>query len=127
MCGRYTLTLPDYESLAHALGVAYVAEHAEAYRPRYNVAPTDVSWVLRVREGKREIVPARWGFVGDGERDASQGPRRINARSETAAQIRPFREAFAKRRCIVPADGFYEWTGEKRDRRPVWFLSLIHI
>lgn len=118
MCARFTLTLPDYDALARALGVDVDLAIAAFYRPRYNVAPTQVHLLLRAEHGKREVVRARWGLVNRWARAA--GPKLINARSETAAVKPAFREAFARRRCVVPTDGFYEWTGEKGERQPIW-------
>jgi putative SOS response-associated peptidase YedK len=119
MCGRYTLTTPDYDTLARALGVVVDPELAALYRPRYNVAPTTVCLVVRERDGGREIVRARWGLVNSWAKDRSAGPKQINARSETAPDKPAFRAAFAKRRCVVPADGFYEWQGAKGARQPI--------
>lgn len=118
MCARFTLTLPDYDALARALGVAIDPELAAFYRPRYNVAPTQVHLVVRADDGTREVVRARWGLVTRWARSA--GPKLINARSETAPVKPAFREAFARRRCIVPTDGFYEWSGAKGERQPIW-------
>jgi putative SOS response-associated peptidase YedK len=131
MCGRFTLTLPDYAALARALGVALEPTYAGLYRPRYNVAPTDTHWILRARDGGRELVAARWGLVNSWSRDMSSGPRQINARSESARTKPAFREAFQRRRCVVPADGFFEWSGTKGHRRPLWYHSeareLLHL
>jgi putative SOS response-associated peptidase YedK len=131
MCGRFTLTYPDYESLANALGVDPNPELSSLYRPRYNVAPTDPHWVLRIKDGKRQLLPAKWGLVNSWAPDMAGGARQINARSETAARSPAFRESFERRRCIVPADGFYEWVGEKKARRPIWYHprdgGLLHL
>jgi putative SOS response-associated peptidase YedK len=111
MCGRVTLTLPDLDEVARLLEAHVSPEHAALYRPRYNAAPTDAHWVMTPG---RELVPASWGFRG------ATGLL-INARSETAERTPAFRDAFARRRVIVPADGFYEWKGPRGDRRPIWF------
>src|SRR5690242_8003949 len=104
MCGRFTLTARDIDEAARAFGADYAREHARLYRPRWNLAPTDSHWMVRLDEaGRRRMVPARFGFVGHG------GPVIINARSETAAVLPTFRQAFSEARCLVPADGFYEW------------------
>jgi putative SOS response-associated peptidase YedK len=121
MCGRFTLTLPDYGTLARTLGVEVDPELAALYRPRYNVAPTDVHVVLRAKGGRREVVLARWGLVSSWAPDRSGAAKQINARSETAAQKPAFRDAFERRRCVVPADGFFEWAGPKGKRRPIWY------
>jgi len=118
MCGRFSLTTPG-ELIAETFGL----EEAPELQPRYNIAPTQP--VLAVRQpapaGERELVPLRWGLLGPGLRDPSQGPPLINARAETAARKPAFREAFRTRRCLVPADGFYEWRRSGSERQPVRF------
>ncbi len=121
MCGRFTLTVPTYEELASALGVAAAPELAAAYRPRYNVAPTDPSWILRARDGKREIVSATWGLVPHFAKSLEGRAKAINARAETIADTPKFRDAFTRRRCVVLADGFYEWKKDGGARQPIWF------
>jgi putative SOS response-associated peptidase YedK len=102
MCGRYTLTV-DQEALSAALGVELLlSDHPS---PRYNVAPTQEAPVLVGGEVRR----LRWGLVPPWTDDPSKGARLINARSETVATKPSFREAFRSGRCLVPADGFYEW------------------
>jgi putative SOS response-associated peptidase YedK len=119
MCGRFTITRRDGNSLAAELGVA--SDSFVDYRPRYNVAPTQMHYIVRIKYENREVVPARWGFVNAGSKDASMASKNINVRSETADKRRGFREAFIERRCVVPADGFFEWTGPKSGRQPTWF------
>src|SRR5262249_15753237 len=122
MCGRFTVTFPDYATLARALGVESDSALEGMYRPRYNVAPTDAHWILRTaRGGGRELVPARWGLVNHWAKDPTGGPKQINARSESVLRKPAFREAFERRRCVVPTDGFFEWTGPKGRRRPIWY------
>jgi putative SOS response-associated peptidase YedK len=121
MCARFTLTLPDYVALARALGVEITGAPVEVHHPRYNAAPAESHLVLRVNEQKRQLVPARWGFVPRWAKDASIGAKMINARAETARDKPAYRDAFAKRRCVLPADGFYEWGGSKGARKPFWF------
>lgn len=116
MCGRFTLTVDDVESVAGAFGVA--AGERPAHQARYNIAPTDEHFVVRMRREERELLPARWGLVRYGSRDRSRAARGINARAEGVAARPLFREAFRKRRCVVPADGYYEWTAS---REPFWF------
>jgi putative SOS response-associated peptidase YedK len=120
MCGRYTLAI-TYEELAEELGVEPDPAIAEAYRPRYNLAPTEGSLVLREHEGHGELMPARFGLVNFWAKDLSAAARQINARAETVREKPAFREAFQRRRCIVPADGFYEWKPEGRGKQPYWF------
>jgi putative SOS response-associated peptidase YedK len=121
MCGRFTLTIEDQEQLAKLLGAeadAYLQQH---YRPRYNIAPTDDHWIVRVKQERRELLPAKWGLVNSWAKDAKGAARQINARAETADTRSAFRDAFKSRRCVVPADGYYEWTGSKDARQPHWF------
>ena len=116
MCGRFTLTAPDVDDLARALAAEVERERAKLYRPRWNVAPTDEHWIVRLDEaGRRCLVPGRFGF------ERPDGQLIINARSETASELPSFRGAFSEGRCIVPADGFYEWQGGRTERRPLWF------
>jgi putative SOS response-associated peptidase YedK len=121
MCGRFTLTWKERERLAEELGVN-VEEISDAdYKPRYNIAPTDPHWIVRMRLEDREILPAKWGLVNSWAKDARRAAAQINARAETLATSGAFRDAFAHRRCVVPADGFFEWVGGGKDRRPIWF------
>ncbi len=119
MCGRFTITRRDRNSLAAELGVS--PDSLVDYRPRYNVAPTQPHFVVRIKYENREAVPATWGLIRSGSKDASMAAKAINARSETVETRGAFRDAFQKRRCVVPADGFFEWTGPKSARQPTWF------
>ena len=119
MCGRFTLTHREARQLAAELGVS--VEVLMGYRPRYNIAPTDPHWIVRTRYEDREVLPAKWGLINFWMTDRKQAFKNINARAETVQRLPTFREAFARRRCVVPADGFFEWTGPKEDRRPLWF------
>jgi len=87
-----------------------------AYQPRYNIAPT--AQVLIVREGEAAMV--KWGLVPHWAKDASGSARMNNARAETVAQKPSFREAYRKRRCLIPANGFYEWKAEGGARQPYY-------
>lgn len=129
MCGRYAQNT-DPKKLAKEFKVADVP----AVEPRYNIAPTQE--VLGVSESPdgREMTFYKWGLVPSWAKDASMGARLINARSETVQEKPAFRAAFKQRRCIIPADGFYEWQrteGRKqpfffrmRDERPFGFAGL---
>jgi putative SOS response-associated peptidase YedK len=114
MCGRYTLAAPA-DLLADLFGVPAPEEPPP---PRFNVAPTQTMPVVPNLEPRR-LVAMRWGLVPRWAKDASIGNRLINARSETAAEKPSFRDALRKRRCLVPADGFYEWSGEGKERFPL--------
>lgn len=121
MCGRFTLTIHHFEDVVASLGAAVDPAALAGYRPRYNIAPGQPHWILRSEASRRELVGAFWGLINHWATDPSVGCRQINARAETLAQRPAFRDALAKRRCVLPADGFYEWHGPKSDRRPIWF------
>lgn len=121
MCGRITLAVQSYKDLADYFHAAVDPEVEAFYTPRYNIAPMSAHVVLRMHDGHREIVPARWGLINYWAKDRSVGSRQINARSETARTKPAYREAFERRRCVVPADGFFEWSGPKGARKPLWF------
>ncbi len=114
MCGRYsTTTAPE------ALRALFAFEEQPNLAPRFNVAPTQsVPVVRRDAEGRRRLSQLRWGLVPHWAKDLSIGAKMINARSETLAEKPSFRQAFAKRRCLVAADGFYEWRAEKGRKAP---------
>ncbi|TVR56429.1 MAG: SOS response-associated peptidase, partial [Gemmatimonadales bacterium] len=107
MCGRYTLT-QEQEALQAALGVAGLLHP----RPRYNVAPTQEAPVILASPSGLQCEVMRWGLIPSWAEDPAMGSRMINARSETAHRKPSFREPFRHRRCLVPADGFYEWSEE---------------
>jgi putative SOS response-associated peptidase YedK len=102
--------------------------------PRYNIAPTQAVAVVRAGEGGRRLDGLRWGLIPSWAKDEALGDRMINARAETLAEKPAFRSAFRARRCLIVADGFYEWRkvgGRKqphciafRDRRPFGFAGL---
>lgn len=118
MCGRFTLTRSDVDALARELGAEVERESALLYRPRWNVAPTQPHWIVRLDGRGRRLLPARFGVgvgTGDGRRLV------VNARSETAAELPTFRSAMRDGRCVVPTDGFFEWQGGRGARRPLWF------
>lgn len=122
MCGRVTLTVPAIEAVAEALGAELDPTDAAAYEPRANVAPSERHWMLRrSNAGRRRLERAAWGFTVP----AATATQRLmfNARSETAERLGLFRDAWQRRRCVVPTDGFYEWSGPRGDRRPTWFRA----
>ncbi|NBC34741.1 MAG: hypothetical protein GVY13_18875 [Alphaproteobacteria bacterium] len=106
MCGRYMITSPA-EAIRELFGLADTPEIA----PRYNVAPTQTVPVVRrqAEGGGRELVPLRWGLIPHWAKDETIGNKLINARAESVASKPSFRDSFRKRRCLVVADGFYEW------------------
>jgi putative SOS response-associated peptidase YedK len=120
VCGRYTIT-PDITQLVERFK-ATVEEHA-THEARYNVAPTTQVPVVAMREGRRMLRTRRWGLIPHWAKDPSIGSRLINARAETVAKSAAFRDAVRAdhRRCLIPADGFYEWLREGKERKPFHF------
>ena len=120
MCGRYTLTDPDPRILRMRFGVSEKVEIED--QPRFNIAPTDPVLAVRLgREGDRRLGRLRWGLIPHYADPDSFGRLLINARAETVAESSAFRDAFKWGRCLVPADGFYEWAEtEDGGRQPVW-------
>jgi putative SOS response-associated peptidase YedK len=106
MCGRYVSSSPPDE-LAKYFGVETVA--AEVLEPNYNVAPTTDVYVVVESGGVRRLDAYRWGLIPFWAKDMKIGSKMINARAEGLATKNAYKRAFAKKRCIIPADGFYEW------------------
>jgi putative SOS response-associated peptidase YedK len=116
MCGRYTDTRRD-KALLTRMGVMEQTE----FLPRYNVAPTQDAWVVaRDDDGATRIRKMRWGLIPFWAENATIGNKMINAQSETAADRPAFRNAFRQRRCLVLADGFYEWRTTSRRKIPYY-------
>ena len=116
MCGRYTLTtnprvLPSTSRLN---------EVPRDIQPRFNVAPTQQVPVIRQLDEGRRLDMMRWGLVPSWAEDLKLGYRMINARAETVSTKPAFRASFRRRRCLVPADGFYEWREEGGAKQPYW-------
>ena len=107
MCGRF-VTASSPALLADRFAVDEVAIERDA-EPNYNVAPREQVAVVREREGRRVLSRVRWGLVPSWAKDPSVGDRMINARAEGLATKSAYKRSFAKKRCIIPADGFYEW------------------
>ncbi|MEO8504123.1 MAG: SOS response-associated peptidase [Acidobacteriota bacterium] len=123
MCGRYTLTSPGavFAELGDLLGGPRATGTAHVDRkPRYNISPTQAAPVLRAGRSGREIADLRWGLVPSYAADPSVGSRHINARAETVAEKPAFRDSLRQRRCLVPADGFYEWRPDPADAKKRW-------
>lgn len=118
MCGRFTQNLPA-KKVAEKFEVK--VEEIPPLVERFNVAPTQN--VLAVREGveRREATFLRWGLVPHWAKDPAVGNKLINARPETVTEKPSFREAFSRRRCLVPLDGFYEWARRGDRKRPFYF------
>ena len=115
MCGRFSLKTPS-KVLAKAFKI-----EVPTLPLRYNIAPTQQVAAVRSRPDGRELALLKWGLVPSWAKDASIGSRMINARAETVAEKPAYRWAFRRRRCLVPADGFYEWKREGGSKQPYHF------
>ncbi len=132
MCGRFVITEPP-DVYADWFGADAV--HTEALAPNYNVAPTDPVYAVAEHEGERLLGTFRWGLLPFWAKDRRMAARHINARAETLADKPAFKDSFASRRCLIPADGFFEWEpipdkGKlphyiySAERRPLAFAGL---
>lgn len=117
MCGRFTLFTP-----ASRLAEVFLPGEIISFTPRYNIAPSQPVLAMRaaLATGRRECAMLRWGLIPSWAKDAAIGNRLINARSETVAEKPSFRHAFRKQRCLIPADGFYEWQKLDRKKQPFY-------
>jgi len=119
MCGRFALKAPPAD-IARQFGVDAVPELA----PRYNIAPTQDILIIRTdAQARLEAVQVKWGLLPSWAKDISMAAKLANARGETVAEKPAFRSAFRRMRCLVPADGFYEWEATPAGKQP-WFLRL---
>ncbi len=122
MCGRYTLSVP----LSNLVDSFDVEPPDFEFPPRFNIAPTQAAPVIAQDTAGRRMGLLRWGLVPSWAKDPAMGSRMINARAETVADKPAFRRAFRSRRCLVPADGFFEWkkeegkAGGKGTKAPHW-------
>lgn len=119
MCGRFTLTVdPSTVQLQFALDTV-----PSGLAPRYNIAPTQPVLAL-TNEGTRDATLLRWGLIPSWAKDPKMGSRMINARSETLAEKPAFKTAFRRRRCVIFADGFYEWQKRPDGGKSPMFIHL---
>ena len=117
MCGRFALARSP-EELTRIFDLAEAADWA----PRFNIAPTtDIAVVRRSPAGARVLHLLRWGLIPPWSLDPHHGAPLINARAETVTVKPAFRAAFQQRRCLIPADGFYEWQAQGRTKQPFYF------
>ena len=118
MCGRYVLTTP-----AEALRRLFDFIEQPNLAPRYNIAPTQPVATIRQNAGEpaRKLLMMRWGLVPSWAKDPSIGYKTINARAETVTNTPSFREPFRSQRCLIPADGFYEWQRNGKAKQPYCF------
>lgn len=118
MCGRFALTWSP-EAVA---GWLHAVQVRASFEPRHNICPTMVVPVAVNYLGERHLVPMRWGFIPKWYKTPIDGSLLINARAETIDSKPAFRNAFQKRRCLIPANGFYEWHREKGKGREPWYI-----
>jgi putative SOS response-associated peptidase YedK len=118
MCGRFTL-----HSRAAALARHFSCEIEDEFAPRYNIAPTQMVSAIRMQaeDTHPRFVTLRWGLVPSWAKDLSIGNRMINARAETVADKPAFRAALRRRRCLIPADGYFEWLKKGKTKQPYYF------
>ncbi len=122
MCGRYTL-IANAEAIRRLFAVLPFDERLAV--ARYNIAPTQPIVVVRRGERGRELVPMRWGFIPAWVKDARRVPLIVNARSEGISEKPAFRHAFRRRRCLVPASGFYEWEARGKGAKQPWAVRPV--
>jgi putative SOS response-associated peptidase YedK len=115
MCGRYAIT-----SAPEAIRALFGYEEQPNFPPRYNVAPTQPVPIVRLVDGKRHFALVRWGLIPSWVKDPKTFSLLINARGESVIDKPAFRAAMRRRRCLVPADGFYEWKREGERKRPYY-------
>jgi putative SOS response-associated peptidase YedK len=121
MCGRYTLANPKPAGFRSRFGIDESVDLSDE-EPRYNIAPTDpVLAIRRTEEGRRNLGRLRWGLVPGRWAEKRSGPPLINARAESLPRQPAFAESFRERRCLIPADGFYEWRKDENGKTPMWF------
>ncbi|MEO8537342.1 MAG: SOS response-associated peptidase [Betaproteobacteria bacterium] len=115
MCGRYELS-----SHPAAIALAFGLPHPPDLHPRYNIAPTQPVPIVRLNaSGERELAQVRWGLVPRWAKDPAIGVRMINARAETLGVKSAYRNAYARHRCLVPVNGFYEWQVTPAGKQPM--------
>ena len=115
MCGRF-VQVEKPEFYAEHFGAEFV--RTETLRENYNVAPTQQVYAVVEHDDERTLTSFRWGLVPFWAKDLKIGSKSINARSETASSKPTFRDSFKKRRCLIPADGFYEWERKAKGKLP---------
>lgn len=120
MCGRFTLATP-----ASKLIELFRLRSFPQFSARFNIAPSQLVICIRAEDRTaRTVDPMRWGLVPSWAKDETIGSRMINARSETAAEKPSFRRAFKSQRCLIPADGFYEWEKIDSKTKQPWFIQM---
>lgn len=122
MCGRFTLTIENFELIMCSLGVS-TSDIEGSWKPRWNVAPTQEHLILHSISGgeDRQLSRSKWGLITDWNRNRNATGAQINARAESLEILPAYQEMFQTGRCLIPADGFYEWSRGTGSRRPFWF------
>jgi putative SOS response-associated peptidase YedK len=120
VCGRFTLRIWNLAFLLEVLGDVQAAPAEIAWQPRFNVCPGNQHPVIFAFDGTGRVIPARWGWENHGRAPV------INARFESAPDKPLFRQAWKEGRCLIPVDGFYEWTGTAGQKRPFFFHFPDH-
>ncbi len=115
MCGRYTVT-----SAPEALRALFRYAEQPNFPPRYNIAPTQPIAIVRLMDGKRQFALVRWGLLPSWVKDPAAFSLLINARGESVCDKPAFRNAMKRRRCLIPADGFYEWQAAGPRKQPFY-------
>lgn len=116
MCGRYTLTV-NLQTIAQVFNVAPTLET----KPRYNIAPTQEVVSIMDDDGTKHLAWLRWGLIPKWAKDASIGSRMINIRADTLGEKPSFRRLLDSKRCLMVADGFYEWKEENGVKYPIYY------
>ena len=117
MCGRFTLSQP-INAIASAFNIAQIPP----LEPRYNIAPTQlIPSILSAPGGEKQLQMLRWGLIPSWAKDAKISAKLINARAETVSEKPSFKAAFKRRRCLIIADGFYEWQRQEKKKQPYYF------
>lgn len=123
MCGRFVSTTTDPEKLKETFNINEIK--LESLEPRYNIAPTqNILTIVGDSDGQRFLGTMRWGFIPSWHKDPAKLNGQINARGETVAEKPTFRNAFKKRRCLIVADGFYEWQAQKSGPKVPVYIHL---
>lgn len=123
MCGRFTLTL-NINEVAQAFHTAPTTIQSA---PRYNIAPTqNIVTVLQEKDSERHLELLRWGLIPSWAKEESIGNKMINARAETLAEKPSFKRLLHNRRCLIVADGFYEWRQEQKGKTPMYITLKDH-
>lgn len=122
MCGRFALAAPKAELITHFHLDEF--EGGDDFPAHYNISPgTDIAVIRRSPEGKRVLHRLRWGLIPHWSEDPSIGAKLNNARGESVHERPSFKNAFAKRRCLIPVSGFYEWKPQGKIKQPYYFSS----